>query len=326
MATGTDGWRTLQLRGLADSSRKAIDPQEFPHEEFDYYSIPAYQASGKPARVLGRTVLSSKIVVEPGMVLFGKLNPRVPKVWRVSESPRRKIASTEFIALAPRTEIADGEFLYFLCRSDDVMTTAQGLVSGSTPSRQRVDVRAFLEIPVPVPPLIEQHAIANALSIAQQAKEATEKVIEVTKHLKKSIMLRLFAYGPVKRENIAAIDRVETPIGLLPSRWRVVPLRAVAKIGNGSTPKRDTASYWNGGTIPWLNSTKIHDGLIERAEQFVTATARNDCHLPLVPKNSVLVAITGQGKTLGNAALVAFDTCISQHLAFITVTNEELRP
>jgi len=38
----------------------------------------------------------------------------------------------------------------------------------------------------------------------------------------------------------------------------------------------------------------------------------------------VLVAITGQGKTLGNAALVTMDTHISQHLAYIAMSGNEL--
>ncbi len=38
----------------------------------------------------------------------------------------------------------------------------------------------------------------------------------------------------------------------------------------------------------------------------------------------LLVAITGQGKTLGNTALVSFETCINQHLAYAQFTTSRV--
>jgi type I restriction enzyme S subunit len=68
------------------------------------------------------------------------------------------------------------------------MPKAQGLVSGSTPSRQRVDARAFFEIVVPLPALSEQRRIAQVLSAIQRAIEAQEKVIAAARELKRSLM------------------------------------------------------------------------------------------------------------------------------------------
>ena len=54
------------------------------------------------------------------------------------------------------------------------------------------------------------------------------------------------------------------------------------------------------------------------ADQFITETAFRECHLPLVKSGSVLVGITGQGKTRGQAVVLSFEATINQHLAFIT--------
>ncbi|MCY2924699.1 MAG: restriction endonuclease subunit S, partial [Planctomycetota bacterium] len=40
-------------------------------------------------------------------------------------------------------------------------------------------------------------------------------------------------------------------------------------------------------------------------------------HLPKVPSGSVLVAITGQGKTRGTSAVLGMEATINQHIAFI---------
>jgi len=48
--------------------------------------------------------------------------------------------------------------------------------------------------------------------------------------------------------------------------------------------------------------------------------------LPRVRPSSLLIAITGQGKTLGNSALVLFETCINQHLAYAHFNTMNVLP
>ena len=62
------------------------------------------------------------------------------------------------------------------------------------------------------------------------------------------------------------------------------------------------------------------------ADQFVTDLALRECHLPLVKSGSVLVAITGQGKTRGRAVVLSFDATINQHLAYVAPDHSRLDP
>ena len=171
-----------------------------------------------------------------------------------------------------------------------------------------------------IPPFDEQRKIAAVLSLVQRAIEQQEQLIVLTTELRKALMHKLFTEG------LRGEQQKETEIGPIPESWEVVPLGSVAKVGNGSTPKRTNLSYWENGSVPWLNSTKIHELFIESADQFVTPLAVKECHLPHVPAGSLLIAITGQGKTLGNSALVRFDTHINQHLAYARFTSEYVHP
>jgi len=171
------------------------------------------------------------------------------------------------------------------------------------------------------PPLIEQRAIAAVLTTIRRAIEATDRVIAAMRELKKSLMRHLFTYGPVPIDQADQVPLKETEIGPMPEHWQLRKLGDVADIGNGSTPSRSNVSYWTDGRIPWLTSGKVHEVVIRRADQFVTEVARRECHLPVVKAGSIVVAITGQGKTLGNAALITFDTCVNQHLAYVQLKN-----
>jgi type I restriction enzyme S subunit len=61
----------------------------------------------------------------------------------------------------------------------------------------------------------------------------------------------------------------------------------------------------------------VNQDEVVEATQFVTEQARRECHLPTVPPHTVLVGLTGQGKTRGKATLLQIEATISQHLAYI---------
>jgi len=221
-----------------------------------------------------------------------------------------------------RTYVLDGfaedlEFVYFYLKGVLIDELKQ-LVTGSTmPYIRKGDLE---NVQVPIPELAEQRRIARVLGTVQQAIEQQERMIRSTTELKQALMQKLFTEG------LRGEAQKETEIGPVPESWEVVKLGSLGHIGNGSTPKRTENGYWDGGTYSWLNSTKIHERFIEHADQFVTGLAKKECHLPIVPANSLLIAITGQGKTLGNIALTRIETSINQHLAYVKFNSEKVKP
>ena len=173
-------WEIKKLGNINQEKCKNISPVK--DETYEYYSIPAYQESQKPSIVEGKTILSQKKILKESMILFGKLNPRVEKVWIVKNySSHKKIGSGEWITIISNPEEADSTYLYYLQWSHHVMPIAKTLVSGSTPSRQRVDPTSFYDLNVPLPSLDEQKNIASMLSVIDSkigAEENKKKALE----------------------------------------------------------------------------------------------------------------------------------------------------
>ena len=218
-------WTVVPLQKLNSQKKVSLNPANFPDEIFEYYSIPNYQNSKKPSFEQGASILSQKILLNNGAVLFGKLNPRVEKVWKVeSDTQHRKIGSTEWFPIFPDNEKVDSDFLYYAEWSKYVMPKAKTLVTGSTPSRQRVDPTSFYKIKIPLPPLSEQQKIAKVLSTVQEAKEQSDAVIIATKDLKKSLLHKLFTEG------LNGEEQKETEIGRVPKCWDVVRLGDVVEV------------------------------------------------------------------------------------------------
>jgi type I restriction enzyme S subunit len=111
-------------------------------------------------------------------------------------------------------------------------------------------------------------------------------------------------------------------IGEIPEHWSVLPIKYTAKIGNGSTPKRDETRYWEGGHFPWLASGCVNEDCVEKADEFVTDAALRECHLPIVVPPAVLIGITGQGKTRGMATTLRMRATVNQHLAFLSPDSD----
>lgn len=214
-------WREQSLGSLNVRQTCTINPALWPEETFEYYSIPAYQSGQRPAIAKGKEIGSSKLLLQSGTLLFGKLNPRVEKIWRVMDfSAGRKIGSTEWIPIVPGDDIDSG-FLYYLLWSEHVMPIAKTLVSGSTPSRQRVDPKSFYRILVPLPAKEEQKQIAAVLSLVQRAIEQQERLIELTVELKKALLHQLFTHG-LRHE-----PQKQTDLGPIPQSWKAVELESV---------------------------------------------------------------------------------------------------
>lgn len=297
-------------RKKPDAVFQYVDVSSVSNESFKITRTASTRGSDAPSR--------ARKAIQEDDVLFATVRPTLKRIAIVPPELDGAIASTGYCVLRCDNSKVEPRFLYSFLITDHFNARMAGLERGASyPAVRDSDVIASW---LPLPPLLEQKKIAHILLTVQRAIEAQERIIQTTTELKKALMHKLFTEG-LRNE-----QQKETEIGLVPESWEVIPLGKLAKVGNGSTPKRSNEAYWEGGTIPWLNSAKIHDGFITEAEQFVTPLAVKECHLPKVAPNSLLVAITGQGKTLGNSAITRIETCINQHLAYAQFRSPKIYP
>ena len=259
-------------------------------------------------------VRSTKSRFRRGDILYGKLRPYLDKAVLAASDG---ICSTDVLVLRPKPGFC-AAYLLGLVHSKAFLAHAASTTKGV--NHPRTSWAGLSSFTWEVPPKPTQEKLGAVLWKVQRAVQVEDRLIAAVRELKQAAMRELFTRG-LRGEALK-----ESVIGPVPGSWGVVSLGDSARIGNGSTPSRTTAGYWNAGTIPWLTSGKIHEGVISTPDEFVTELAVRDCHLPLVKAGSVLVAITGQGKTLGNAAIVTFDTCVSQHLASVEVIRSDVYP
>jgi type I restriction enzyme S subunit len=157
------------------------------------------------------------------------------------------LAST-MVKVIPVINNLNKSYLYYF-----LITKSNYLNSQTTGSViPHVNKTVFFNLPLPLPPLEEQKAIAGILSTVQSAIEKTEKVINALKNLKKSMMKHLFTYGPVAEEEAEKVELKETEIGLIPKHWEVVRLGEVIKYYTPSK-KLKQSDYKTFGKFPVID-------------------------------------------------------------------------
>ena len=110
-----------------------------------------------------------------------------------------------------------------------------------------------------------------------------------------------------------------------PSGWEWRYLADIGKWQSGSTPSRGVSAYY-GGTIPWLKTGDLNDGLIMTIPEHITERALVETSVKLNPAGSVLIAM--YGATIGKVGILTFPATTNQACCacseFNGVTNKYL--
>ena len=174
-------------------------------------------------------------------------------------------------------------------------------------------------LPILLPPLPEQRAIAAVLDSIDEAIERTEAVIAATERLRDALLHELLTRGVPGWHT----QWKDVPgIGTVPAAWDVVRLGDVAEVRNGTTPSRARLDYWHGDEVPFVKTGQVNDVFIVEPDEFITSQAVT-AGAVVVPKSSVLIAMIGQGKTRGMTARLGFDAAINQNFAAVYGADED---
>ena len=181
------------------------------------------------------------------------------------------------------------------------------------------------KISVPVPQLEEQQKISAYLDrqcgLIDSVIEKTKASIEEYKKLRQAVITQAVTKG-VRGDRPMKDSGIEW-IGEIPEEWGIPQIKHVARIASGSTPDRNKPEYWN-GNVKWLKTGELQNNLITDSDEYITELALKETSVTLFPKNTILVAMYGQGKTRGMTALLAEPCTTNQACAGLTVISPKI--
>jgi type I restriction enzyme, S subunit len=108
----------------------------------------------------------------------------------------------------------------------------------------------------------------------------------------------------------------------LPEGWEEKNVSDFASVITGGTPSTTKKEYWEDGTIPWLPSGKCQNCEIVSAEKFITEEGLRNSSARMMPKETVVIALTGA--TTGKIGIMKIEASANQSVTGILPSDEHV--
>lgn len=245
---------------------------------------------------------SSKIVPKGNIIIATRVG-----VGKVCRNKFDTAINQDLRGICPNDQ-TDVQYLFYYLKS--LTDYLQSISTGATVKGIRSE--QVIGLPVPLPPLPEQHRIVAKLDRLferiDRAIALVEENITNANHLLGSVLNDVFEHAEEKG-------------------WIATNIGDCFELKTGGTPSTNNRQYYENGTIKWLVSGDINQGEIFDCEGRITEYAVKNSNARLLPKDSVLIALNGQGKTRGTVAMLRTEaTCNQSLVAMITKDDSMYLP
>lgn len=96
-----------------------------------------------------------------------------------------------------------------------------------------------------------------------------------------------------------------------------VPVESFTSVVSGGTPNRNVSEFWNNGSIRWVKTTELQNNVICNTDEQITQAGLDNSSAKIIPPNTVLIAMYGQGKTRGMTGYTSIECATNQACACI---------
>lgn len=229
------------------------------------------------------------------------------------------IITSAYVAASPNG--IGSKFLNYLLRSYDTQKVFYSMGGGLRQSMKYSDIK---RLPILIPEIQLQRQITTFLDRETTKLDTLiskqEKLIELLQEKRQAMISHAVTNGlePDVKMKVSGVEW----LGLIPMCWSAACIKWFTRIYSGGTPDKSNDSYWADGTVPWLNSGSVNDDIITVPSNYITEEAFERSSAKWIPKNALVIALAGQGKTKGMVAQLAIDTTCNQSMAAIIPTSK----
>ena len=202
------------------------------------------------------------------------------------ESDTPGFGSTEFFILRAKKKKTTADYVYYLSQTHYVRQLAINSMTGAS-GRQRADAKFIGDIKWNFPEIETQNKVSDILSNYDNLIENNNKRIKLLEKMAENLYKEWFVrfrfpgYGDTEFEDGMPRGWVREKIGLHYNTC------------SGGTPSRTHEEYYTEGTIPWVKTGEIKDGIIIHTDECITEAGIKGSSAKLLPQGAVVMAMYG---------------------------------
>ncbi|MEZ8310041.1 restriction endonuclease subunit S [Vibrio splendidus] len=279
------------------------------------------------------TDLSKYRVVKKNQFAFNPMHVGRDEVLPISmlEDDESIIVSPAYVVFEVKDEEELlPEYLMMWCRRSEFDRNAWFMTDNSV--RGGFSWADFCDIELPIPSPEKQREIVREYNVVNDRITLNEQLTQKLEDIAQAIYKQWFVdfEFPISKEYAQSIgksdlegkpyksfggemeycDVLEREV---PATWGAVTIQRFTKnMKSGGTPKRDIKEYWNSKDIPWLKTGEVANCVITEAEEYISELGLSESSAKVYPKNTVLMAMYGDGKTKGQVGFLRIEAATNQ--------------
>lgn len=251
-----------------------------------------------------------------------------------------KVKSSAMKILTPNTKLVLPKYIYYRMQ----------IIPFDSSTHKRYWIQKYSKIKVSIPPLHEQERIVARI---EELFSELDKAIETLKKTKaqlavyrQAVLKEAFEGKYTEEYRINSLSATEKDLSEikfkaptfkdvsgdenelklnLPKTAIKVRLGEVFEVEVGATPRRNISEYWN-GSVNWVSSGEVHFNNIYHTKETITMEGVNNSSTNIHTTGTILLAMIGEGRTRGQAAILCTNAAHNQNTAAILVSKTPCNP
>lgn len=274
---------------IADVCKEIFAGGDVPKDALSYektaeYNVPIFSNGEKNCGLYGYT--NNARVKEPSITVSAR-----GTIGYTAIRTEPFVPVVRLITLTPKSEVIDLDYLFY--------ATQNYKFEGSGTSIPQLTVPMLKKYKFQLPEMSHQKAIAVKFEKLDQLISLRKQQLAKLDELVKARFVEMF--GVVH-------DSVLYPY---------VPVKSFTSVVSGGTPNRNVSEFWNNGSIRWVKTTELQNNVICNTDEKITQAGLDNSSAKIIPPNTVLIAMYGQGKTRGMTGYTSIECATNQACACI---------
>ena len=280
--------------------------------------------------------VSSKAISNPeslflknGDILFARSSVKgsgAGQAAMISSCPENTIFSGFIIRFRIEArDIALPLFVNYLLRSDIYRELLPRIASGTTITNLSQGTLASL--PILLPPLPEQRAIAHILGSLDDKIELNHRMNQTLEAMARAIFKHWFIDFEFPNDNgepykSSGGEMIDSPLGPIPKGWRIVKIKSLGNIVCGKTPPKKQRVFYENASIPFIKIPDMHNQVFAvNSNDTLSCEAINIMRKKLLPANSICVSCIA---TVGEVVITSRESFTNQQINSIVPRKKYL--
>ena len=226
------------------------------------------------------------------------------------------------------TSELDPEYLMMWFRRPEFDRYARFKSHGS--AREIFDWAEMCNTLLPIPSISKQREIVKEYNTVVNRIKLNQQLIQKLEETAQAIYKQWFVdfefpdeNGVPYKSNGGEMVWNEELAKEIPKGWEMVYVKDFCKeMKSGGTPSRDNINYWNSKDIPWLKTGEVCNRVLIASEEYISFEGCRNSSAKILPINTVLIAMYGEGKTKGQAGYLRFEATTNQACCAMICDNE----